>query len=573
MRIAFALLAHQHPRVLERLISILVGAGHVVSVHFDRRASTADYSALAKRFDGNSSVRIISRFPVRWGQWSIVAATLCCLDEIAAAGWEPEYVYLMSGSDYPIRSASELEGFLARHQGREFIECVPSDLMRWVRGGPQRERYQYRFYFNWRDNPRLFEFAFALQKRLKLKRKFVRGFEPHMGSQWWVLTWNTLKQIMALAREPDIARFFRSTLIPDELFFQTLVHHLVPGRQIFGRPLTLYHFTDYGVPVVYYLDHADFLLRQPFFMARKLSPYNHALFDLLDACWRGERGTAPISDSAVGKVGSEYEKRRIAYREGPPGLPVVGQSPDKWSEDLGRLAIPYFAILSSSTAELAIIRRVLSIYPNVRIHGQIFHPERSEFAEDVSSFAGYSADDSALRNISAPNYIADLVRAEKSRMSGFMLRAGQGWHIDEVMFDRPNVRVAVIKSDRMISFAESLLPVHPHLDEAFDSEFLTLMPAETLARRFKRHLEEFQKNADRWAKLLQRAVDSKPPGWAIEIDLESFSHSLALERWLGIDPDWPRRAVMWESVDRDLARLKNLRQLIASTVASCPNGL
>jgi hypothetical protein len=67
-------------------------------------------------------------------------------------------------------------------------------------------------------------------------------------------------------------RFFRTTWIPDETFFQTLVRHLVPESEIRTRPLTFLMFTDYGMPVTFYNDHYDLLLSQDYLFARKISP-------------------------------------------------------------------------------------------------------------------------------------------------------------------------------------------------------------------------------------------------------------------------------------------------------------
>src|SRR5579862_5701839 len=242
----------------------------MVALHYDQKSPDEQFEYLVRNLKGSDQVRFARRVRVRWGEWSIVAARLNCLEEIQAAGWEPDYVYLASGMDYPIRPSSELVAFLERNRGKEFIESVPADGPNWVKTGPQKERYQYRFYFNWREQRYRFEVLFALQKFLGLKRNVVRGMAPYIGSQWWVLSWDTLKQVLQLAHQPDVLGFFRTTLIPDELFFQTLVRDLVPESRIVSRTLTLYQFTDYGCPVVYHADHFDFLMRQPFFMARKL---------------------------------------------------------------------------------------------------------------------------------------------------------------------------------------------------------------------------------------------------------------------------------------------------------------
>jgi hypothetical protein len=106
---------------------------------------------------------------------------------------------------------------------------------------------------------------FEIQKRLGLKRAVPADLEIMIGSQWWCLRRRTVEWILSFARKRrDVMRFFATTWIPDETFFQTLVRHLVPGHEIQSRTLTFLMFTDYGMPVVFYNDHYDLLLSQDF---------------------------------------------------------------------------------------------------------------------------------------------------------------------------------------------------------------------------------------------------------------------------------------------------------------------
>jgi hypothetical protein len=601
VKIAFALIAHQHPKTVERLIRLILADGHVVAVHYDARAPEADFRTLSDAFAGNDSVRVVREFHVAWGQWSIVAATLRCLDEIADAGWEPDYVHLLSGADYPIRPIGDFAAFLERNAGKQFLECVPSNERRWVRGGMQQERYLYRFHFNWRDQRRLFDLAYNLQKLLGLKRKFVRGIEPHMGSQWWTLTWEMVKRIMVLAREPDILKFFKTTLIPDELFFQTMVAHLTDFRNIAGRNLTLYQFTDYGVPVVYYADHIDYLLRQPFFFARKLSSHSPELHEGLEATWRAdaERRPRQFPDDAFGRIGTEYEDYRISHRLGVPGRPVVGLLSNLWAENLGGLTRPYFCVLGTSTAELRVVQRALTQMPELLCHGQLFHPHRSEFAGGANSYAGYDADATEILHVSAPNFLADLILSETERTSGFLLRWGQGWHIHEIMFERPNVRVAALRGDPFLAFIETLKPVHPHLDESLDIQPLFELPAEALVHRFRQFVVAFcafNKNIDQ---LMFSYIETKPKGWAsyIELGETTSQRSIPLRRssprknadpsetvqnvallhwrsWMAqlghsFDIDFQNGGADWSNVLSDLRELEKLRQVAVDRLVEC----
>src|SRR5271165_5665076 len=105
MKISYVIIAHQNPVQLALLLTTIVAAGYTVALHYDKRASDKDFQKIQAAFAGTPSVRLARRVKVRWGEWSICEATLNCLEEIAASGWEPDYVYYASGSDYPIRSS------------------------------------------------------------------------------------------------------------------------------------------------------------------------------------------------------------------------------------------------------------------------------------------------------------------------------------------------------------------------------------------------------------------------------------------------------------------------------------
>jgi Core-2/I-Branching enzyme len=600
VKIAFALLAHGNPHLVERLVRLLVSAGHMVVLHYDLKSPKVHYDSLRRAFEQCALVRFACRVRVGWAEWSIVEATLKCLEEIEISGWDPDYVYYLSGMDYPIRSSDQLVKFLQRNNGKEYIESVPADTVPWAKTGPQQERYQYRFYFNWREQPRLCEFFLALQKRLGLKRKFVRGMTPYIGSQWWVLTWSTLRKVMRLARERDIERFFRTVLVPDELFFHTMVRHLVPASRIVNRTLTLYQFSDYGMPVVYYADHVDYLTRQPFFMARKLSPHQIALRDALDAYWRGERRPPPRDDAQIGVRSEGYESWRLTYRDGVPGQPLAGRVPRRRYGDLERLTIPYFAVIGASSAELHLLYKALSRNPDILCHGQLFHRSCIEFANGRRSFAGYDADAIKLRGLAPGNFLADVVRAAKHQLTGFLLRAEQGWHLPAVMFEQPNARVLVIRGDPLIAFSEYILKIEPMLDEPFDEAAFEAIPRRMLRYRFRQFSREFQKFANWLNGQSAHAAAIKPKGWLVEFDLanrwmsnlpagkaaprstvSSLMH-LELMRWrnaprhsetyAAAEPRFDEELSFIREITAELRRLDSLRRLVSDRLAIASGG-
>jgi hypothetical protein len=427
MRICYLLLAHQHPALLARLIERLLDGGGDVCLHFDRKAGDAPLLEL-RRLLGERFGRLIlaESVEVTWGQWSIVDATLKGLEAIRAAGLSPDYVYLLSGADYPIRPIADLAAYLERHRGTEFIESVDAETTQWVAAGIQRERYRYWFPFNWQKHERLVNATLLLQRLLRIERPFPDGLTPRIGSQWWVLTWATCVAILERVRDPALVRFFRYTCVPDELFFQTMVWALVPRERIDSRHLTLYQFTGYGVPVVYGHGHEQYLSRQPFFFARKLSPVADGLRASLDRVVVGEVPARDFPDAKIGRVNEEFRCFQLTRRKALPGRRVIGWAEDGTLRGLQWNARPYFAVVAESAELLAALRGELDGRDGIGCHGQLFDPAAIELAGDAVGLAGYRRDDTAIRDHSPQDFLADVLAHTGGELPGFVVQSELG---------------------------------------------------------------------------------------------------------------------------------------------------
>ena len=75
------------------------------------------------------------------------------------------------------------------------------------------------FPFSWKRQRFLFDRWVDIQRRFRLQREIPEGLTPHMGSQWWCLTRETMTRIL---KDPARARYdayFRLVWIPDESLF------------------------------------------------------------------------------------------------------------------------------------------------------------------------------------------------------------------------------------------------------------------------------------------------------------------------------------------------------------------
>ncbi|PPB80456.1 core-2/I-Branching enzyme [Albidovulum inexpectatum] len=277
-RIAFVLLCHKDPDAIIRQARRLTAAGDAMAIHFDGRASDADYARIRSALADNPNVTFARRrIRCGWGEWSLVEATLGATRAAVEAFPDATHFYLLSGDCMAIKSAEYAHAFLDADEA-DYIESFDFFDSDWIKTGIREERLIYRHFFNERKHKRLFYASLEWQRKLGLRREIPKDLRIMIGSQWWCLRRRTIESILDfIDARPDVMRFFRTTWIPDETFFQTLVSHLVPRREIRSRTLTFLIFTDYGIPVTFYNDHYDLLLGQDSLFARKISPEAHEL--------------------------------------------------------------------------------------------------------------------------------------------------------------------------------------------------------------------------------------------------------------------------------------------------------
>lgn len=272
-KIAFILLCHKDPDAIIQQAERLTAVGDYISIHFDANASQAHFQQIQTALAGNPNVTFAGeRIRCGWGEWSLVQATLNAVEAALDAFPKASHFYMVSGDCMTIKTAEYTHDFLDAEDA-DYIESFDYFESDWIKTGIKEERLIYRHYFNERKNKSLFYASMNAQKALGLTRNVPADIQMMIGSQWWCLRRRTIEWIMEFIRaRKDVMRFFRTTWIPDETFFQTLVRHLVPGNEIHSRTLTFLMFTDYGMPVTFYNDHYDLLLGQDFLFARKISP-------------------------------------------------------------------------------------------------------------------------------------------------------------------------------------------------------------------------------------------------------------------------------------------------------------
>lgn len=295
-KIAFILLCHKDPAAIVRQADGLTATGDYVAIHFDGSASASAYATIEAGTRDNPNVVLVrNRVKCGWGEWSLVRATLAAIEAAVDAFPRATHFYMISGDCRPIKSAEHAHAILDARDV-DYIESFDFFTSDWIKTGMKEDRLVYRHFVNERSHKTLFYWLLEAQRRLGLERAIPRDIDVMIGSQWWCLRRATIEKVLDFRRNRrDVMRFFATTWIPDETFFQTTVRHLVPRAEIDTRTLTFLMFTDYGMPATFYDDHHDLLLSQDFLFARKISPEAFGLKERLDDLWASGRTDFPIS--------------------------------------------------------------------------------------------------------------------------------------------------------------------------------------------------------------------------------------------------------------------------------------
>lgn len=318
-KIAFILLCHKDPEAIIAQANRLTAVGDFVSIHFDAGSKYGDFQHIRSALKDNPNVTYAKkRVKCGWAEWSLVQATLNAIEAALDSFPKASHFYMVSGDCMSIKSYGYMRNFLD-NSDVDYIESFDFFESDWIKTGMKEDRLHYRHFFNERTQKWLFYTSLNLQRRFGLSREVPNDIQVQIGSQWWCLRRRTVESIMEfIKRRRDVVNFFKTTWIPDETFFQTLVRHLIPDNQIRTRTLTFLVFSDYGMPATFYNDHYDFLIEQDYLFARKISPGAHELKARLGELYSSEQTDFNVSMQGKslyqfltqrGRVGQRYARR------------------------------------------------------------------------------------------------------------------------------------------------------------------------------------------------------------------------------------------------------------------------
>lgn len=312
MEVGFVILSHNNPQQVLRLVECLdrVYGRPPIAIHHDTHQSPIDVQF-------PDWVAFVDRPErTRWAQFSLVRASLRAL-ELLYSRARPDWFFLLSGADYPIRGADDVRGYLAAIKADALIDLrevpAPGDdtplappanpsLSHLI--SPKNAGLAYRRYIGlnlWvpiiRSGPRLGRYTFYTTIQ-DWRAPFDTTFRCYYGDYWFAGNAKAAALLLApTARHRKLQRYLSLRTVPDECYYQTILGNsglaLSPHARRFAKwmgggahPRTL-EADDF--PLI--RDSGDFF-------ARKFAPDNPIL-DLIDAKLLAESAAAPRRSTAT----------------------------------------------------------------------------------------------------------------------------------------------------------------------------------------------------------------------------------------------------------------------------------
>ena len=215
MRYACLIVTYTAAELTVRMIKKLDNGDFDFYIHLDKKVDINTHSEL---FDMPNVFFVKDRIDVKWAGYTVVEASFNGLREIAASGKKYEFINLLSGQDYPLKSADHISNFLSKQVGRQLIKHWDFET-EWEEAFARIHKYHF--------TDKKFKGRYLLQRIINslVKRKPPTNLRFYgTSSTFWTLSPECAFYVMHFVEsDPKLERFLKYTWGSDEFVFQTVI--------------------------------------------------------------------------------------------------------------------------------------------------------------------------------------------------------------------------------------------------------------------------------------------------------------------------------------------------------------
>ncbi len=411
-------------------------SGCPVVIHVDTCVDADAFEEFASSLSGCENVHFDRRRRCEWGTWALVEASQSAAERMLERHPEVTHVYLASGACLPLRPVADLRRYIAARPAIDFIESVAVEDVPWAKGGLDEERFQFSFPFAWKRQRMAFDLWVKVQRFARRSRALPEGLQPHLGSQWWCLTRETLERIVSDPRRRELESYFRSVWIPDESYYQTVVR--LYGCKVESKSLTLSKFDFQGKPHIFYDDHMDMLRRSQCFVARKIWPRADALYSAFLSGQRSPSDNVP----ATGEIDRTFARAVERRTQGRNGLNSASRFPSPRHKH--GLTASGYAVFQGFDQVFEQFEAWVASSSRLNVHGRLFDPERARFSGGATTYAGGLVDTAELRDYNPAAFLQNLIWNTRGEAQAFLYGPGDCQNISAFLSRDENARIYAV---------------------------------------------------------------------------------------------------------------------------------
>ncbi|MDR1223315.1 MAG: beta-1,6-N-acetylglucosaminyltransferase [Tannerella sp.] len=185
-------------------------------IHIDKKVRMEDFT---DRLPVSDRIFFSRRVKVSWGGFGMIEAVVEMLRTMYERHIQPDYVHLLSGQDFPLKSNPETVRFFREHQGRNFLEARPIPSPRLSESGLN--RIQYKWFIEEEGYHKAAQLV-EIQRQRNMIRPYFPDIQAYNGSQWWSLTGDCVQWLYQTCCPGNrLYDFYKYTFCSDEMLFHT----------------------------------------------------------------------------------------------------------------------------------------------------------------------------------------------------------------------------------------------------------------------------------------------------------------------------------------------------------------
>ncbi|WP_406636673.1 beta-1,6-N-acetylglucosaminyltransferase [Pseudarthrobacter quantipunctorum] len=223
----FMIYTFREPELLNRTVKAL--SPHQVVIHVDAKIDQTPFEAAIRMEDKARVTFLPNRVRVNWGGYSQVDAIRRLVAEAICRASPDEYLIMLSGQDYPIKSVPEIEKQLTLGRGRQYLryfEVAASEPI-YMAQVSHRHHRDLPIGSNHTGNVRVRKARnFLIRAAEKMSSlgpalKPPPGLRVAHGATHFAITASFAEDLESLIT-PEIENYFRKVFCPEEKFYHSL---------------------------------------------------------------------------------------------------------------------------------------------------------------------------------------------------------------------------------------------------------------------------------------------------------------------------------------------------------------